>query len=106
MVHFVGAFFFAHGAEYEVGILLGNVFKFRLCAVKQPFAPKPSRTYGNLALVYVVSRPAEVLFHSEQHFDAQLLVGLQNIVHEVVGGIEEGNRYCGKACYECEFCLA
>ena len=54
--------FLADGAEDEVGILFGHIFQFRLCAVKESFSHKSTRTYCNLRLVHVVSGTGKVFF--------------------------------------------
>ena len=40
------AFFFAYGAEYEVGVLLRHIFQFCLCAVEEALAEETSGAYG------------------------------------------------------------
>ena len=83
------ALLLADGAEDEVGVLLGHVLQLGLRAVEEALALEASRPDGNLRLVDVIARPAEVLLEPEEHVDTRALVGLQDVVQAVVGQIEE-----------------
>ena len=78
------AFFFAYGAEYEVGVLFGHVFELGLGAVEKSFAGDASGTDGYFGLVYVVAGSAQVLDNAERHFYALLLVGLEDFIEHFV----------------------
>ena len=85
------SFFLAHGAEDEVGVLLGYELQLRLCAVEKALTLQSARADGNLALVDVVAGTCQVFLQSEQHVDAHSLVGFHHIVEHVAGRIEEGD---------------
>ena len=89
------AFFFAHGAEDEVGVLLWHIAEFRLGAVEESFAEQTARTNGDFGLIDIVACPSGVILHAEQHLDADALVVVQTL-EERVGEIEEGRGGDGK----------
>ena len=86
------ALLLTHGAEDEVGVLLGHVLQLGLRAVEEPLAVQTARTDGYLRLVDVIPRPCQVLLHTEHHLDANLLMGLEHTVEEVVARVEEAYR--------------
>ncbi len=90
------AFFFANGAEDEVGVLLGDVFEFGLRAVHEAFPLETAGTDGDFALVDIVACTTDIFFHAKQHFDAHLLMGLKDVVEGVVGCIEKRGRTNGE----------
>ena len=53
--------FLAHGAEDEVGILLGHELQFGLCTIQETLALQAARTDGYLRLVDVVAGTTQVL---------------------------------------------
>ena len=79
------ALFFAHGAEDEVGVLLGHKLQLGLCSVEEALAFESARTDGYLTLVHIVAGSIQVFVQSEQHIDTHALVRLHHIVQYVVG---------------------
>ena len=91
--------FLAHGAEDEVGVLFGDVLELCLCAIEETFPLQASGTDGYLGLYDVVACPSGVILHTKENSDACLLVFLQEVVHDVVGGVEECEGGEGEECY-------
>ena len=71
------AFFFAYGAEYEVGVLFGHIFELCLGAVEEAFAGKAARANGYCRLVDIVSCATNGFHNAQSHFDAEPLVRLK-----------------------------
>ena len=90
------ALLFADGAEDEVGLLFGHVAEFRLGAVEEALTPQPARADGNLRLMDVVAHVLDVLLHAQHHADALLLVVLEHVVEDVVGGVVVAHGAHGK----------
>ena len=86
----------AHGAEDEVGVLLGHILELRLGTVEETLAFQTARPYGNLCLNHIVSGTTGVILQSQQHPDAHLLMRLQHLGEHMVGRIEEPDRADGK----------
>ena len=90
----------AYGTEDEVGVLLGHILQFGLCAIKEPLAFKSARTYGYLGLDDIVSCSLGIILQSQKHTDTCLLVRLQDIVEDIVHRIEETCASYSKKSYE------
>lgn len=90
----------AHGAEDEVGVLLGHELQLGLRAVEEAFAFESARADGYLALMNVVAGTGKVFVESEQHVDAHTLMRLHHVVQHVVGRVEEHHRTDGERQYE------
>lgn len=76
--------FFSDGTEYEIGILLGNVFQFCLCSLEKALSCQSSRTDGNLRLIHIISGAIRVILHAEDNVDSGLLMRLQHIVKDKI----------------------
>ena len=91
---------FAHGAEDEVRLLLGDVVELRLRPLEEAFAREAPRANGYLRLVYVIPLPLEIALDAEGNLDAYLLVWLEDVVEDVVHRVEEAQRAQGKECHQ------
>ena len=89
-------FLLAHGAEDEVGVLLGDVLQLGLRAVEESLSLQSAGTDGNLCLDDIISGAAGIVLQSQKDADARLLVRFQNVVHHITGGKEKGKGADGE----------
>ena len=73
-----------------------DVVQLRLCALEEALTGEPTRSDSDLRLVYIVALPLEVALDAEGDLDTYLLVGLEDIVEDVVHRVEEAERSDGK----------
>ena len=90
------ALLFADGAEDEIGLLLGHVAELGLGAFEETFAVQSARADGYLRLVDVVADVLDVFLHAQHHADALLLIVLEHVVEDVVGGVVVAHGTHGK----------
>jgi hypothetical protein len=72
--------FFTYGAEYEVGMLLGDEVGFGNGSMQKSLADKTAASDSNLRLVHIVGRTLQVVALSEKHVDAFALVAFEHVV--------------------------
>ena len=94
------ALLLAHGTEYEIRILLGDVFQLGLRAVEEALAVQSAGPYGYLGLNYVVSGPLRVVFQTQKYADASLLMRLQDIIQHIIDRIEKADTAYGEQGYQ------
>lgn len=71
-------------AENEVGMLLGNVFKFRLSSVEESFSGHSAGAYRDLGLIDVVAEAPGVVDNAEGNLDSHLLMRLEHVTEDII----------------------